>query len=136
MIKWTNEPTECYIPDTKEGWESLKAHLMQEHGLEDSPETWTFVLSQLQGVKMPQLIVNIIDIVNFYKRWKISEVLQKEKTIYIEALQSKLEKAIKEAQEVAGEGATPSSDVPSGSQQPEGIVQTLPDAKEVVVHTP
>lgn len=126
--------SKIYIPETKEEWEALKDLLIFDYGLEDKPETWTFVLSHLQGVKMPVLTILVRDIVDHYKRWKIAAVLQTEKMVYIEQLKDKLNKCM---EAVASNGSTPSGEqVQSGASDSEGIVPILPTPQENLVSEP
>lgn len=84
------------LPETKQEWEKIKASFLKMKDVEDIPETWTFILSQLQGVKMPELEFDPKIIWAHYKRWKIAKVLQDEKTVYIAELQAKLKKLMEE----------------------------------------
>lgn len=78
------------LPVSKQEWLEIKDILMRDHGLEDDPKTWIFVLSQIQNTKMPDLETDYETVVNHYHRWKIASVLQDQKLIEIEKLQSKL----------------------------------------------
>lgn len=110
------------IPETKEEWEEIKAEfILSCPDIEDSPETWTFILSQLQGVKMPELFFDYNVIYAYYKRWKIAKLLQDEKAVYIQELEVKLKdkfealaKLQAEEQALNGNGSSP--ELPSGTQ--------------------
>lgn len=125
------------IPSTKEEWESIKKELIESYRLEDKPETWTFVLSQIQGVTMPELQFSLPRIVAFYRRWKIAAVLQAEKAVYIQALEDKL-RAELEARANEGtpsqeDGAGSVRDMPEGaSDLPRGM-QSMPEPSEGMV---
>jgi hypothetical protein len=123
------------IPSTKEEWNLLKETLILCK-VEDSPETWTFILSQLQGIKMPDLDYDIETLIAYYKRWKIAKVLQDEKAVYIEELQVKLKEKMESFAlanpGVADEGTSPStgSDIlPIGTQHPEGELPGVPETQ-------
>ena len=137
-VKFTNTKAGKFlIPETKEEWEALKA-LLIEKGLEDSPETWTFILSQLQGVKMPELSTTMSELTAHYKRWKIAKLLQDEKAVYLSQLQDKLKQKMEELikLEKENEGASPSdisSELPVGAQHIPGDMQELSEAKEGMV---
>lgn len=123
------------LPETKEQWEKLKHKFLSLPDVEDSPETWTFVLSHLQGIKMPLIYFDMQDVWLHYKRWKIAKVLQDEKVVYIQALQAKLDEKMKEMIKELGSEGTPSSgeQVSSGSSNSEGVVPTLPVSQENLV---
>lgn len=94
---------EFHLPHTKEEYEIIKRTLIDKYGLIDEPQTWVFVISQIQNVKMPDLCGSYDSIVSHYKRWKIGAVLQDQKNIAIQAfeaiLKEKTEQAIKELSE-------------------------------------
>lgn len=125
----------CELPETKEEWEKLKHRFLSLPDVDDTPETWTFVLSHLQGIKMPAVYFDMQDVWLHYKRWKISKVLQDEKVVYIQMLQDKLNEKMKEmAKELGNEGIPSSGEqMPSGSPDSEGIVPLLPIAEENLV---
>jgi hypothetical protein len=81
---------EFNLPETKEQWLELKAILINTYGLIDEPQTWTLVLSKIQGVPMPELTMSFLTLVGHYKRWKIAGVLQAEKLVYIKQLEDRL----------------------------------------------
>lgn len=129
------------LPETKQEWEKIKKYFLSKHKIEDSPETWTFILSQLQNTKMPDLDFKYEVVFAHYKRWKIAKVLQDEKTVYIQELEAKLKAQMElMAQQGEGhEGASPSEHtehMPDGSHHFEGELPPLPDLEEGVVSNP
>jgi len=127
------------LPETPEQWEKIKKEFIKKFRVEDTPETWTFVLSQLQNTKMPELEFDYTNVYNHYKRYKIAEVLQKEKVVYLQELQSKLEekvKAFNEQQGLGDEGTSPrelGGDVSGGSLDSQGILSGVPEAEAGMV---
>jgi len=118
-----------------------KKYLIEQKGLEDKPETWTFILSQLQGIKQPLLRGDMRELVAYYKRWKIAAVLQAEKLVYIQELNAKLEALARAQVEAKDDGTTPpqpdtGSDVLGGTSHTEGLLPPLPEPKKDVVSTP
>lgn len=127
------------IPDTLEKWEAIKKQFLEIYKVEDAPETWTFVLSQLQNVKMPELEFSAYDIWAHYKRWKIAKVLQDAKTVYIGELEAKLKEKLEALakQEAETNGSPSPAEHPehmsSGAFYSEGDVPALPTVKEGMV---
>lgn len=113
-----------FLPETKEQWELIKEQFLTMKDIEDTPETWTFILSQLQGTKMPELMFDTDLVWHHYKRWKIATVLQNEKQVYIEQLKAKLIEGVQRA--LGKEHGESSPDVPEGSFHSEGDVPALP----------
>lgn len=113
------------LPETKPEWDLVKQQFI-DIGVEDQPESWTFILSQLQNTKMPDLEFDYTYVFNHYKRWKLAEVLQTEKMGYVEELQAKVEaslqaqreaQALQQQQDAEANGSSsPVSDGPSDPQ--------------------
>lgn len=112
------------LPENKEEWEVIKLKFAKLACLEDTPETWTFILSQLQNTKMPELTFDYTSVINHYKRWKIAEVLQKEKMIYLQQLQDKLKDKIEALGEP--ENGSSSSDLPREPHDIHAVLSPLP----------
>lgn len=126
------------LPENKQEWEIFKAEFI-EMGLEDAPETWTFVLSQLQNTKMPELQFDPKNVLAHYKRWKIAKVLQDEKAVYIAQLQDKLKAKLESLEkEMSNEGASSqqagAGPLREGAPDIQGDVPGLPEPSEAVVH--
>ena len=121
------------IPESKEEWEDVKTRFLNTFKLKDDPSTWTFILSQLQNVKMPELSFSPNSVFDHYKRFLIAKVLQDEKTVYIEELKRKLESAFNELKEANGTSSPDTDSVPERSFHSEGDVPSLPhDPKDLV----
>lgn len=142
-IRWRVYRVIFFLPENKQEWESLKKYLLHEYkDMEDSPETWTFILSQIQGVKMPNLTMQTQVLYAYYKRWKIAKVLQDEKTVYIKQLEDKLREKIEALQsEAKNEGNASSNEADSGDVQcgpshSEGELPTLSGPEENMVSAP
>lgn len=127
------------LPTTKEGWESVKRDFLKNFAVEDTPETWTFILSQLQNTKMPELEFDPALIWQHYMRWKIAKVLQDEKTVYIKQLEDKLREHLT-ATEAQDEGtslpADSSEPMQCGSFCAQGDVPPLSTDQEGLVQPP
>lgn len=126
------------LPETPEQWEKIKKEFIKKFRVEDTPETWTFLLSQLQNTKMPELEFDYTIVHNHYKRYKIAKLLQDEKQVYLKALQDKLEqkvKAFNEQQGLVNEGTSPQSgnDVSIGSHDIERVMSGLPETEAGLV---
>lgn len=119
------------LPETTKEWESIKKLFLKKKGIEDTPETWTFVISQLQGTKMPELEFDLEDIWKHYKRWKIAKVLQDEKMVYIAQLEAKLKSQI----EAMNEGISSHADMREGSLDPERELSTMSATQEGMVQS-
>jgi len=125
------------LPESKKEWEKIKT-TFKKKGIEDTPEAWTFVLSQLQNTKMPELKFSYENVIAHFKRFKIAKVLQDEKTVYLMELQRKAEEKIKALTEEMGkdEGISPSEHtehMQDGTHHSEGELPPLPDSEEGVV---
>lgn len=116
----------CPMPESKTEWEWLKDLFLNKFGVEDTPETWTFIISQIQNVKMPELTFMPETIHAHYKRWKIAKVLQDEKTVYITQLQDKLNALLAKGDEVNGS-------LPDGTPEPQSEVPPLQIPSEELV---
>lgn len=122
------------LPENKESWERIK-RLFLTLGVEDVPESWTFILSQLQNTKMPELMFNYINVFSYYKRWKIAKVIQDEKAVYIQLLEDKL-KAHMDAIKSQGDGENGASDIellPIGAPDHQSELQPLQTDSETLV---
>lgn len=132
MMKWN-------LPETKEEWEEVKRAFKEQYRVEDTPETWTFIISQLQNTKMPELEFSMDEVFKHYMRWKIAKVLQDEKTVYIKQLEDKLREHLK-ATEAQNEGtslpADSSEPMQCGSFCAQGDVPPLPTDQEGLVQPP
>lgn len=139
MLRWGDNAQEMFfIPETKEEWQGLKDFLI-ERKLEDKPETWTFILSQLQGVQMPVLTMRLTLLIAAYKRWKIAAVLQAEKLVYLQELEAKLRDKLEEVAK-QNEGAPqqeewthPIGGMREGPSDISGAVPILSTSEEAVV---
>lgn len=113
-----------HLPKNKDEWEVIKQEFLNLD-LEDKPETWTFIISQLQNTKMPELSFDYETVLNHYKRWKIAEVLQKEKLVYIEQLKDKLKEALLREEAEQANGSS-SSNLPDEPLDLHAVMPTLP----------
>ncbi len=128
------------LPETKKEWETIKKMFLKKFRVEDSPETWTFILSQLQNTKMPELEFKPEFVFAHYKRWKLTKILQDEKTVYIQALQTKLEEKIKAFNDKEAENERTSQSehtehLLNGAFHSEGDVPPLPANEEALVQS-
>lgn len=131
------------LPQTKAEWEKFKEYFLDAYqDVDDMPETWTFILSQLQGVKMPELDFDPYEIYRHFKRWKIAKVLQDEKIVYLAQLQDKLKEKIEALQKAEAEKngepslSEHSEHVSSESPDIQGDVPPLSGVEEALVPSP
>lgn len=102
------------LPNSKEEWEVIKSIFLRDYGIIDEPQSWLFILSQIQNVKMPELSTSYQTITAYYKRWKIGAILQDQKTIELEKLNAILEekvKALAKEEELNGRNEQDQSDL-------------------------
>lgn len=129
------------IPETREEWLEVKAMFIKRYEVEDEPPSWLFILSQIQGTKMPDLAFEPNNVFKHYKRWKIGKMLHDERAVYMAELETKLEEKIAEVQkEIEREGAASpqgsAGDVSIGTPPSEAELPRLPENETGVVQTP
>lgn len=83
------------LPQTKEELESLKLILVHAFGLEDKPENWYRVSSELQATAPTSTHKSYRKLVNVARRIRSNEIAQNEKIIAGTAINAKLEATIK-----------------------------------------
>lgn len=149
------------LPMTVQEWYDLKRILNQYYGLEDHPQTWYTVSSQLLAGPPTSLRRSYGLIANATKKLRLIALVQSERDIAAKELNARLEEKVKEAahafeaetkeadlqhsQEIRPQwsdivpGAVSKSepihvpDMPSGTQHLQGDVQAMPDTPQGMV---
>lgn len=115
------------LPETKEELERMRETLIQYFGVDEAPETWYTVYSEITGTCRTNMRRSLKELANVARRLHVNQIVQDHKVLASEAIRAKLEEKLKEV--VSEEG----SDVREGASDIQGKLQTLREAPERMV---